>query len=560
MEKVPVRKIQQALECNGKINEKSMGLTQKEEEAIRNRRTFAIISHPDAGKTTLTEKLLLYGGAIHEAGEVKSKKNRRMARSDWMKMEQERGISVSSSVMQFTYKNLHMNLLDTPGHADFSEDTYRTLTAADSAIMLLDNAKGVESQTKRLFEVCRLRKTPTFTFINKLDREGRTILQLMEEIEKTLHIECNPLTIPIGCGEHFKGIYHRLEKKLILYKASKFATKKVESIIIEDFSNPILLEYLNEEEKKLLLEEVELFDATLGEPSLEQFLQGNQTPVMFGSARANFGVKTLLDYFTSIAPAPQSITLPNKTLEPWDDQFSGFVFKIQANMDKKHRDRIAFFRIISGKFQRGMTVKHERLGREIKLPYSQKFFAEERKSIEEAYAGDILGLHDSGNFLLGDTLYTGSQHIKFPPIPQFSPEHFARILLKNPLKRKQLQKGTQQLCEEGSIQYFTQKNIGDQDPILGAVGMLQFDVLLYRLRDEYKVEVSIQMEPYVIARWIRVKNSKKDLEEIRGSCLLVQSRKGDPVLLFTSTFHLDWVASNNPNIELLHTSLNTKST
>ena len=523
---------------------------------IERRRTFAIISHPDAGKTTMTEKLLLYGGAIHEAGEVKAKKDRRMARSDWMKLEQERGISVSTSVMQFDFAGLRLNLLDTPGHADFSEDTYRTLAAVDSALMLLDNAKGVEIQTKKLFEVCRLRKTPIFTFINKLDREGRSPFELMEEIEKILKIECNPVTWPIGCGDRFKGIYHRATKKFILYAAHGFATHEATEFSVDSLNDPKVLEVLNQQERDELAADIELVEGSLGDFSPADFLAAKQTPIMFGSARTAFGVKPFLDLFAANAPPPGPVEAAGPiVVRPTDEAFSGFVFKIQANMDKKHRDRVAFVRIVSGKFTRGMTVNHTRLGRELRLAYSQQFFANERKSIEEAYAGDILGLHDTGNCLLGDTLFEGTRKLRFHGIPLFSPEFFAKVVLKDPLKRKQLQKGIQQLCEEGTIQYFTLPNVGDQEPILGAVGILQFEVLTYRLRDEYGVECELATQPYKVARWFRPKTAGEGVGEMNGSFLEVRDKLGNPVVLVTSEFNLQWVVENNPKIEFSSTMI-----
>lgn len=523
------------------------------EREIKRRRTFAIISHPDAGKTTMTEKLLLYGGAIHEAGEVKAKRDRRSARSDWMKLEQERGISVSTSVMQFEYGGLRMNLLDTPGHADFSEDTYRTLAAVDSALMLLDNAKGVESQTKKLFAVTRLRKTPVFTFINKLDREGRSPFELMEEIEKVLSIECNPLTWPIGCGDRFRGIYHRAEKRFYLYTSQGFATQEAEGIKVDSLNDPRVLDFLSTEERDALAEDIEVIDGTLGPISASDFLAGSQTPVMFGSARTAFGVEPFLQLFNEIAPGPQPVLSDDGPVDPLKPEFSGFVFKIQANMDKKHRDRMAFVRIVSGQFKRGMTVEHARLGKPLRLAYSQQFFANERKSIEEAYAGDILGLHDTGNCLLGDTLYEGAKPVRFEGIPLFSPEFFAKVVLRDPLKRKQLQKGIQQLCEEGTIQYFALPHLGDQDPILGAVGMLQFEVLEYRLRDEYGVEAQLAMQPYKLARWVDPGSSGKDPSELQGSYLFVRDRLDNPVILLTSEFNLQWVIEKNPEFHFAAT-------
>lgn len=522
---------------------------------IQRRRTFAIISHPDAGKTTMTEKLLLYGGAIHEAGEVKAKKERRSARSDWMKLEQERGISVSTSVMQFDYSGLKINLLDTPGHADFSEDTYRTLAAVDSAVMILDNAKGVEKQTRKLFEVCRMRRTPIFTFINKLDREGRSPFELMDEVEKILNIQCNPITWPIGMGKNFKGIYHRPLKKVILFKDSGFATDEAEEIQIDSLQDEKLKRLIGDELHQQLLDDIELVDGTIGEFDPKTFLSADVTPVMFGSARTNFGVKAFLELFREVAPAPfgQS-TYEGELIAPTDSLFSGFVFKIQANMDKMHRDRVIFLRICSGKFERGMYVKHARLGKEIRLSHSQQFLARDRSTIDVAYAGDIIGLHDTGVCKIGDTLYSGGKKIEFSGIPQFSPEHFAKVELADPLRRKQLNKGIVELCEEGTIQLFVDPRVGDQDPILGAVGMLQFEVLTYRLKDEYGVEARLRPQPYKHARWVRYKDgrtAKPQPHEIKGTLSFLEDRLQNLVALFTSDFHLDWAVHNNSDVVFL---------
>lgn len=519
---------------------------------IFRRRTFAIISHPDAGKTTLTEKLLLYGGAIHEAGEVKAKKERRSARSDWMKLEQERGISVSTSVMQFDFRNLKINLLDTPGHADFSEDTYRTLAAVDSAVMVLDNAKGVETQTRKLFEVCRLRRTPIFTFINKMDREGRSPFDLMDEVEKILNIQCNPITWPIGNGKSFKGIYHRIDKKIIVFDSQGFATGEAPEEQFESLDDPRIGAMVGTDLHKEFLEEISLVEGTLGPFDQQAFLKADVTPVMFGSARTNFGVRAFLDLFCNQAPKPQ----PQRALQgliPIDsDQFSGFVFKIQANMDKNHRDRIAFIRICSGKFERGMYAKHSRLEKEIRLSHSAQFLARDRSMIEVAYAGDIIGLHDTGNCKIGDSLFTGSQKIEFAEIPQFSPEFFAKVELADPIKRKQLKKGVVELCEEGTIQLFVDPVVGDQDPILGAVGQLQFEVLLFRLQDEYGVDVRLRPQPYKQCRWIRYKDGRKDKpKDVKGSVTLLEDRLGNLVGLFTSDFNLDWCVHNNLDLVFL---------
>lgn len=531
-----------------------MALTTDDIKEIQRRRTFAIISHPDAGKTTLTEKLLLYGGAIHEAGEVKAKKERRSARSDWMKLEQERGISVSTSVMQFDYRGMKINLLDTPGHADFSEDTYRTLAAVDSAMMVLDNAKGVEAQTVKLFEVCRLRRTPILTFINKLDREGRDPFELMDEVEKTLNIQCNPITWPIGMGKNFKGIYHRELKKVFLYGNQGFATEESEEREFTSPTDPALRELIGTELHDQLCSELELVEGTLGPLDREAFLNADVTPIMFGSARTNFGVRPFLELFCDIAPKPSAQITDSGKIEPTDEHFSAFVFKIQANMDKMHRDRIAFFRIASGKFERNMYAKHTRLEREIRLAHSQQFLARDRAAVETAYAGDILGLHDTGNFKIGDTVYSGNKKIEFAGIPQFTPEHFAKIDLKDPLKRKQFQKGLHELCDEGTIQYFVDPRVGDQDPMLAAVGMLQFEVLLYRMKDEYGVDVKLRPQPFKQARWIRNKNGSRekiDPYSIKGTLTPMEDRSGNLVGLFTSDFHLDWCAANNDNIVFL---------
>jgi len=529
--------------------------TQADINEIQRRRTFAIISHPDAGKTTMTEKLLLYGGAIHVAGEVKAKKERRSARSDWMKLEQERGISVSTSVMQFDYKGLRINLLDTPGHADFSEDTYRTLAAVDSAMMILDNAKGVEGQTKKLYEVCRLRMTPIFTFINKLDREGRSPFELMDEIEKVLGITCNPISWPIGMGKGFKGIYHRVKKKIILFENEGFATGEPEEMQFESVKDPKLTELLGEEEHLQLMEDIELVDGTIGPFDVQAFLQGKVTPVMFGSGRTNFGVSAFLELFCDVAPAPSAQLTEGGVIEPTDPDFSGFIFKIQANIDKNHRDRICFLRICSGKFERGMWAKHARLEKEIRLSHSAQFMARDRSLVEEAYAGDIVGLNDtSGSCNIGDTLYMGTKRVEFDGIPQFSPEHFARVDLADPVKRKQFNKGLQQLTEEGTVQMFIDPRVGDQDPVLGAVGQLQFEVLSYRMRDEYGVEVKLRPQPFKHARWIRYKDGRKDkvdLNNVKGTLQFLEDSHKNLVGLFTSDFHLSWAEANNPQIVFL---------
>ncbi len=461
------------------------------------RRTFAIISHPDAGKTTVTEKLLLYGGAIQLAGAVKSRKTDRHATSDWMKMEQERGISVASSVMQFPYKEVIINLLDTPGHEDFSEDTYRTLTAVDSALMVIDVAKGVEERTIKLMEVCRLRDTPILTFINKLDREGRDPIDLMDEVESVLKIDCAPLTWPIGMGKRFKGIYHLGNDTIRLFEKAD-GIHASQGLIIEGLNNPLLDEILGEQAEELR-DEIELVRGASHEFDLERFLAGELTPVFFGSAVNNFGLQELLDGFADYAPPPAGRGAKERFVSAEEPQLTGFIFKIQANMDPQHRDRVAFMRIVSGKFEKGMKLKHVRIGKEIRVAKAITFLANKREQAEEAYPGDIIGLHNHGTIQIGDT-FTQGEDLKFTGIPNFAPELFRRAVLKDPMKMKALQKGLKQLSEEGATQLF--RPIANNDLILGAVGILQFEVVAQRLKDEYKV--SCQFEPVNVAttRWV----------------------------------------------------------
>lgn len=516
------------------------------QEAAR-RRTFAIISHPDAGKTTLTEKTLLYCGAIHEAGEVTAKANRRKTVSDWMELEKQRGISVSSSVLNFEYRGLSINLLDTPGHQDFSEDTYRTLMAADSAVMVIDVAKGVEPQTIKLFEVCRMRGIPIFTFINKMDREGRNPFELIEDIEKVLGISCNPLTWPIGMGPGFKGVYHRLLREFVFYDPPEKAgfQAKARSVKVEP-NDPKLLEWIEPEDQQKLIEEIELLEGGLGGFDRAAFLRGEVSPVVFASARSGFGLSTFLDIFHDNAPGPhKKLALP-EPIEPTDPRFSAFVFKIQANMDKNHRDRLAFLRICSGRFERDTDVKHARLGKEVRLTHSKQFMAQDRSTVDVAYAGDIIGIHDPGHFQIGDTLYTGSEKIEFEGIPQFSPENFGRVILRDPMKRKQLQKGISQLCEEGMIQMFIDPRVGVQDPILGVVGTLQFDVMMYRLKSEYNVEARLERLPYQGAEWVFSTDRSLDLRSLDMRVSLVQDAHDNWVALFKSQWEADYTKKNAP--------------
>lgn len=449
------------------------------QKEVDRRRCFGIISHPDAGKTTLTEKLLLFGGAIQLAGAVKARKAERHATSDWMAIERERGISVTTSVMKFNYRDFEVNLLDTPGHQDFSEDTYRVLTAVDSALMVIDSAKGVEPQTEKLMEVCRMRNTPIITFVNKLDREGLEPLDILAEIEDKLQIECTPLSWPIGMGKRFKGVYNLYRKELHLFTPGK-ETRHQQGIVITDLSDSQLDALLGSQADKLR-EDVELLEGAANPLETAHYLKGNQSPVFFGSALNNFGVRELLDAFVEMAPAPGARKTVSREVSPYEEAFSGFVFKIQANMDPAHRDRIAFLRICSGKFTRGMKVMHHRIGKEIAISNATIFMAQDRANVEEAYAGDIIGIHNHGTIKIGDT-FTEKEPLKFTGIPNFAPEHFRRVVLKNPLKLKQLQKGLTQLAEEGAVQFF--RPIVGRDYILGAVGILQFDVTMARLKAE----------------------------------------------------------------------------
>ncbi len=528
------------------------------EREVARRRTFAIISHPDAGKTTLTEKLLLYGGAIHLAGTIKAKKASRHATSDWMEIEKERGISITSSVLQFDYDAKRINLLDTPGHQDFSEDTYRTLSAADSAVMLIDNAKGVETQTKKLFEVCRLRGLPIFTFINKLDREGRDPLDVMSEIEQLLGIQCVPVMWPIGMGRRFRGVYNRHTQQVHLFQAEAHGSKILDTEVI-DAADPRLPEVIGDDAYKALREELDLLDAAGTEFSKEKVLSAAITPVYFGSALTNFGVEPFLQSFLQTAPPPGAYNSAEGKITPGADQFSGFIFKIQANMDPAHRDRVAFLRICSGRFERGMPVKHVRLGKEIRLTKPMQFMAQERTIIDEAYGGDIIGLFDTGILRIGDTLCDGKP-IKYDEVPHFSPEHFARIRIKDPLKRKQLKKGLDELSEEGAVQVFYQMGRGDMDPIVGAVGQLQFEVMQYRLENEYGAPIIVDKLAFDIARWVSaadgdlttVFDQKAFTSRDRTAC--VEDKDGHPMVLFKGEWSLRHAQNDFPKLKFMMTA------
>jgi peptide chain release factor 3 len=464
---------------------------------VRRRRTFAIISHPDAGKTTLTEKLLLYGGAIHLAGSVKARRASRHATSDWMAIEKERGISVATSVMQFEHMGCRFNLLDTPGHNDFSEDTYRTLAAADCAVMLVDVAKGVEPQTIKLFQVCRLRKIPIVTFVNKLDREGKPPLELLDEIEQVLGIPTSPMTWPVGMGREFQGVYERETKRFLRFERQdrgKRATAAVASL--DDVADELGAASLAR-----LKDEIQLLDDAGNAFDFDRFMQGEVTPVFFGSAMNNFGVEPFLDRFVELCPPPLPRSTDDTLVEPTRPAFSGFVFKIQANMDPRHRDRIAFIRVCSGRFEKGMEVKLLRTGKKLSLDRPLMFLAQERTVVEEAFAGDILGLWDPGNLRIGDTLAEKDMPA-YAGVPSFSPEHFVRVRLADPLKRKQLQKGLAQLADEGAVQLLRERDEAFVDPVLGAVGWLQVEVVQHRLKAEYGVEAKLDRLPYAQARWV----------------------------------------------------------
>jgi peptide chain release factor 3 len=472
-------------------------------EQASKRRTFAIISHPDAGKTTLTEKLLLYGGAINMAGTVKGRKASRHATSDWMALEQQRGISVTSSVMQFPYRDRIVNLLDTPGHEDFSEDTYRTLTAVDSALMVIDCAKGVEKRTIKLMDVCRLRDTPIMTFINKLDRDGRESIDLLDEIEEVLKIHCAPITWPIGMGRSLKGVYHLIEDKIYLYST---AGREKASVIevVEGLDSDEATTVLGDDAEQFR-EEIELVKGACPVFDVDEYLAARQTPVFFGSAISNFGVRELLDSFVENAPGPGDRESDERLVRSGEDSLSGFIFKIQANMDPAHRDRIAFMRICSGEYKKGMKLTHVRTGKEMKIADAITFMAADRQNAETAYAGDIIGLHNHGTINIGDSFSQG-ERIRFSGIPSFAPEIFRRAVLKDPLKLKALQKGLAQLCEEGATQLF--KPLRSNDLILGAVGPLQFEVVAHRLKDEYKVECQFEPINVVTARWVKCDDEK----------------------------------------------------
>ena len=501
------------------------------------RRTFAIISHPDAGKTTLTEKLLLFGGAIQLAGSVKGKKATRHATSDWMAMEQERGISVTSSVMQFPYLNCVVNLLDTPGHEDFSEDTYRTLTAVDSAMMVIDCAKGVETRTIKLMEVCRLRDTPIITFINKLDREGRDPIELLDEIESVLKINCIPITLPIGMGSSLKGIYHIRDDRFFVYDKNFDRAKGTKIKIIDGIKSDTARDFLGNDTDRFF-EEIELIEGIYPKFDKTSYLEGRQSPVFFGSAISNFGVEELLNEFVLIAPEPQSRITEERIIHANEEKLTGFVFKIQANMDPSHRDRIAFMRICSGEYKNGMKLLHVRSDKNIKISDAITFLAADRKKAETAYAGDIIGVHNHGTINIGDSFSEG-ERVNFTGIPNFAPEIFRRVILKDPLKLKALKRGLSQLCEEGATQLF--KPLKNNDLILGAIGLLQFDVVAHRLFNEYKVDCKFEVINVATAQWVEC-NDKKILSDFE--------KKAYENIAYDHSDHLVYIAPTKVNLDL----------
>lgn len=514
---------------------------------IEKRRTFAIISHPDAGKTTLTEKFLLYGGAINLAGSVKGKATARHAVSDWMEIEKERGISVTSSVLQFNYDNYCINILDTPGHQDFSEDTYRTLMAADSAVMVIDGSKGVEAQTRKLFKVCVMRHIPIFTFINKMDRDAMDTFELLDDIEKELGIATCPVNWPIGSGKEFKGVYERSSGRIHVFSGTEKGTKEGEDRVLSlDEADEVLLEG----QKEKLLDEIDLLDGASAEFDQELVDKGELSPVFFGSALTNFGVEIFLKHFLAMTTSP----LPRKAdvgmIDPIEEGFSGFIFKIQANMNKAHRDRIAFMRICSGKFEAGMEVLHVQDNKKIRLSQPQQMMAQDRKIVEEAYAGDIIGHFDPGIFSIGDTVCMPGRRIQYEGIPTFAPEHFARVRQVDTMKRKQFVKGIEQIAQEGAIQIFQEYNTGMEEIIVGVVGVLQFDVLKYRLNHEYNVEILLENLPYEHIRWIE--NPQIDLDKINGTSDMKKIRdlKGRPLLLWINSWSIGMTLDRNPGLEL----------
>ncbi len=513
---------------------------------VEKRRTFAIISHPDAGKTTLTEKLLLYGGAIRLAGSVKARKAQKHAVSDWMEIEKQRGISVTSSVLQFDYDGFRVNILDTPGHQDFSEDTYRTLMAADSAVMLIDVAKGVEEQTKKLFHVCKQRGIPIFTFVNKLDHYGKSPFELMEEIEQVLGIRAYPMNWPIGTDGEYTGVYNRELAQIELFESGGTHGQWIMPSTLGSVNDPTFAEIIGRDVHQALIDDIELLDAAGESFDFAKVKHGELTPMFFGSAMTNFGVRPFLEAFLKLAPAPAVRQSSGGPIDPTDSAFSAFVFKIQANMNPAHHDRIAFIRICSGKFQRGMAVHHMQTGKSIKLSQPQQFLAQERVIVDEAYPGDIIGLFDPGIFGIGDTLCEGRK-FRFEDFPVFPPEQFAKVQVKDSMKRKQFIKGIEQLAQEGAIQVFQQPDMPGEFFIIGVVGTLQFEVLEYRLKNEYGANLSLSMLPFGLARWISGYDETKPIKGLEKTAL-VRDQHNLLVAMFTTEWSLRWVAEQNPSL------------
>ncbi|ACK66036.1 peptide chain release factor 3 [Rippkaea orientalis PCC 8801] len=522
------------------------------QEAVEKRRNFAIISHPDAGKTTLTEKLLLYGGAIHQAGAVKARRDQRKATSDWMEMEKQRGISITSTVLQFEYRNFQINLLDTPGHQDFSEDTYRTLAAADNAVMLIDAAKGLEPQTRKLFEVCRLRGLPIFTFINKLDRPTREPLELLDEIEQELGLKTYAVNWPIGTGDRFKGVFDRRHQGIHLFERRAHGSQQAQETAIK-LGDPKIEAHLEQELYYQLKEELEILQELGGDLDLKELHDGQITPVFFGSAMTNFGVQLFLEAFLEYALQPEGRNSSVGVVDPTHPEFSGFVFKLQANMDPKHRDRVAFVRVCTGKFEKDMTVSHARTGKTVRLSRPQKLFAQDRESIEEAYGGDVIGLNNPGVFAIGDTIYSGTK-LEYEGIPCFSPEIFAYLKNPNPSKFKQFQKGIQELREEGAIQIMYSTDDFKRDPILAAVGQLQFEVVQFRMLSEYGVETNLEPLPYSVARWVTGGWTALEKAGRIFNSMTVKDNWDRPVLLFKNEWNLNQVKADKPELGLSSTA------
>ncbi|PWL96738.1 MAG: peptide chain release factor 3 [Clostridiales bacterium] len=523
---------------------------------IERRRTFAIISHPDAGKTTLTEKLLLYGGAILQAGAVKGKAADRHAVSDWMELEKKRGISITSSVMQFQYEGYCINILDTPGHQDFSEDTYRTLMAADSAVMVIDAAKGIEPQTRKLFRVCAMRGIPIFTFINKLDREARDPFDLIDELEKEFGIGTYPMNWPIGCGPSFRGVFDRVGRRILVFNAKNRGQTKLEAIECDITDTERLDAIIGEERRRELCEQVELLDAASFDFDMEKVRAGKLSPVFFGSALTNFGVEPFLESFLRMTTPPLPRKAGDTVVDPLCGEFSAFVFKIQANMNKAHRDRLAFLRICSGKFERGAEYYHVQEGKSIKLSQPQQLMAQEREIVDEAYAGDIIGVFDPGIFSIGDTVCSPKMKITYEGIPTFAPEHFATVEQVDTMKRKQFVKGMNQIAQEGAIQIFFEPGGGMERVIVGVVGVLQFEVLEYRLKNEYGVDVRRSNLPYQYIRWIDGDDVNPAGLNITSDTKWVQDFRGKNLLIFTSEWNIRWALEKNPGLSLSDFSRN----